>query len=110
MNREWIKIVVAAMFEVGWGIGLKHANNIVEWVLTVVAIVVSFYLLIKATQKLAVGTAYAVFVGLGTTGTVLMDTLLFGANLSSIKLFFIGLLLFGVISLKLVSDNKKGAH
>src|ERR1700740_112209 len=78
MNKQWLSVVIAAFFEVGWVIGLKHAGNALEWIGTAIAIFVSFYLLIKAGESLPVGTVYAVFVGLGTAGTVCADSLLFG--------------------------------
>ena len=73
MTKEWLKIVVAACFEVLWVIGLKYADDVWSWLGTVIAIVVSFYILIAAGKHLPVGTVYAVFVGLGTAGTVLSD-------------------------------------
>lgn len=74
MNRSWISIVVAAVFEVTWVVGLKYASTPLEWIGTAGAIGLSFYLMIKAGEKIPVGTVYAVFVGLGTIGTVCVDT------------------------------------
>lgn len=108
MNRSWIEIIIAAFFEVGWVVGLKHSENWLHWLGTMIAIIVSFYLLIKATQKLPVGTAYAVFVGLGTTGTVLLDAILFKESLFPLKFIFVALLLVGVIGLKMLTDQKEG--
>lgn len=109
MNKGWIKIVVAALFEIGWVIGLKHASGFGEWSVTVLAIAASFYLLVTGSRYLPVGTAYAVFVGLGTTGTVLAEILLFGEPFLWSKIIFILLLLSGVIGLKLVTNEKKEA-
>ena len=64
-----------SFFEVIWVIGLKHANTFLTWTGTIIAIIISFYLLIMAGKKLPVGTAYAVFVGLGTAGTVISEIL-----------------------------------
>ncbi|KMY52707.1 multidrug resistance protein SMR [Bacillus sp. FJAT-27231] len=108
MNKEWIKIFVAACFEVLWVVGLKHADNPWEWAGTVVAIIVSFYLLIAAGNKLPVGTVYAVFVGLGTAGTVLSEIIFFGEPVKIAKLLLIVVLLVGVVGLKLVTDEKEG--
>ena len=108
MNKYWLMIVGASFFEVGWVIGLKHSQTIGQYALTLVGIILSFYYLIKATQHLSVGTAYAVFVGLGTLGTVLMDTVLFDAPVTGLKLMFIGLLMLGVIGLKLLADHPQG--
>jgi paired small multidrug resistance pump len=103
--KDWWKIIVAAVFEVGWVIGLKHADGVLEWLGTAVAIYVSFYLLIVAGRTLPVGTAYAVFVGLGAAGTVIAEIILFGAQVNPAKLALIAVLLAGVIGLKLVTDE-----
>lgn len=107
MNRSWLSIVIAAVFEVMWVIGLKHATSPIEWAGTVIAIFVSFYLMIKAGEKLPVGTVYAVFVGLGTTGTILVDAFIFKQPVSVMTIVFLGILLIGVMGLKLSSDSKK---
>lgn len=107
MNKTWISVIVAAMFEVAWVIGLKHAGNVWEWSGTIIAIYISFYSMIKAARSLPVGTVYAVFVGLGTAGTVAADILLFDADMSVSKAGLVGLLLLGVIGLKLLSKTKK---
>lgn len=107
MNRSWLSIIVAAIFEVMWVIGLKHASTTLEWLGTLVAIFISFYLMIKAGEKLPVGTVYAVFVGLGTTGTILVDALVFKQPINAMTIIFLMILLVGVIGLKLSSDGKK---
>lgn len=91
----------------GWVIGLKHADSVLEWGGTLIAIIISFYLLIMAGRDLAVGTIYAVFVGLGTAGTVLAEMILFDAPVISVKLALIVLLLSGVTSLKMLSNQKE---
>lgn len=105
MNRSWLSIVIAAIFEVMWVIGLKHASNPLEWLITVIAIFISFYLMIKAGETLPVGTVYAVFVGLGTTGTILVDTFFFKQPISLMTIVFLAILLIGVMGLKLSSDS-----
>ncbi|MBP2638850.1 MAG: cation/cationic drug transporter [Firmicutes bacterium] len=107
MNKTWISVFIAAFFEVGWVIGLKHADGVLEWGGTLIAIIISFYLMIMAGRDLAVGTVYAVFVGLGTAGTVLAEILLFDALVIPAKLALIVLLLSGVISLKMLSNQKE---
>jgi paired small multidrug resistance pump len=107
MNKTWLSIIIAAIFEVGWVVGLKHAGNLWEWGGTAIAIFISFYLMIMASRSLPVGTVYAVFVGLGTAGTVIAEVLLFGAKVHALKIAFIGLLLIGVIGLKLLSKEKE---
>lgn len=105
MNKQWGSVMIAACFEVGWVIGLKHAANGLAWIGTGLAIFVSFYLLIKAGERLPVGTVYAVFVGLGTAGTVCADSLLFGEPWKLAKMVCIAVLLAGVIGLKLVTGE-----
>lgn len=107
MNLNWLKVILAAVFEVVWVIGLKHADNSLEWTITVIAIIISFTVMIMAGRKLPVGTVYAVFVGLGTVGTVLSDILLFNEPLKIEKLILVGVLLAGVIGLKLVTPDAK---
>ncbi|MBB4823404.1 paired small multidrug resistance pump [Sporosarcina luteola] len=103
----WFLVVVAAMFEVGWATGLKYADNGLTWTLTVVAIVVSFGTLIIASTRLPAATVYAVFVGLGTLGTVAVDIIFFGAAVNVGVILFVLLLLVGVLGLKSVTSNKK---
>ncbi|MDT8862453.1 multidrug efflux SMR transporter [Alkalihalobacillus sp. MEB130] len=106
MNREWIKVFVAVFFEVLWVIGLKHAHDFWTWTGTAISIIISFYIMIMAGRKLPVGTVYAVFVGLGTAGTVISEILFFGEPFNVEKIFMIFLLLTGVIGLKLVTKEK----
>lgn len=105
MNLQWMKVFFAAFFEVFWVIGLKHADSAWEWAGTVVSIAVSFYALIAAGDKLPVGTVYAVFVGLGTAGTVISEILFFGEPFDTAKILLIGVLLIGVIGLKFVTKD-----
>jgi paired small multidrug resistance pump len=105
MNKDWVKVFVAALFEVFWVIGLKHADSFLTWTGTVISIVISFYVMIMAGRKLPVGTVYAVFVGLGTAGTVLSEILFFGEPFKIEKVLLILLLLAGVIGLKLVTKD-----
>ncbi len=107
MNKVWLSVVIAALFEVSWVIGLKHADSVWEWGGTLIAIIISFYLLIMAGWDFAVGTVYAVFVGLGTAGTVLAEIILFDAPVIPAKLALIVLLLSGVISLKMQSQRRE---
>ena len=106
MNMNWIKVFIAAFFEVLWVIGLKHADDFWTWGGTVVSIIVSFYLMIMAGRKLPVGTVYAVFVGIGTAGTVLSDILFFGEPFKVEKILLIVILLAGVIGLKVVTIDE----
>ncbi|MEN2443133.1 MULTISPECIES: multidrug efflux SMR transporter [Bacillus] len=104
---KWGNVLIAAVFEVGWVMGLKYAGSILEWSATIVCIVVSFYLLLKATTVLPVGTLYAVFTGLGTAGTVIVGMVM-GEPVHLVKLLLIMVLLSGVLGLKLTTGEKKG--
>ena len=112
MNANWLKVIVAALFEVCWVMGLKHADDVWAWVGTIIAIFISFYVMIMAGRKLPVGTVYAVFVGLGTAGTVLSEILFFGEPFKMSKILLILLLLAGVMGLKVVTPDtgKKGGE
>jgi paired small multidrug resistance pump len=111
MSRNWIFVFVGSFFEVVWVSGLKHSVTMVAWVGTIAAIYISFHLIIQASRKLPIGTVYAVFTGLGTAGTVLIEMLVFGEPFKLLKLLLIGLLLLGVFGLKMVTQEpgKKGA-
>lgn len=105
MSRSWVLVVVGAFFEVLWVIGLKHSANVISWIGTSIAIAVSLALIIRASFKLPVGTVYAVFTGLGTTLTVLVEMLVFGEPFKALKLLLIFILLACVLGLKLVTKE-----
>lgn len=105
MNRYWILLALAGLCEVGWVSGLKHANGAFEWLLTAVAIALSFWGLLAASNKLPVGTVYAVFTGIGAAGTVLAESLIFGLPFSAAKLGLIALLIAGIAGLKWTADT-----
>src|SRR5699024_389382 len=106
MRKYWVTLFVAAVLEVFWVIGLAHAYDVWTWIVTLILIVVSNYLMIMVAQKLAAGTVYTVFVGLGAGGTVIADMLFFGEVFKWVKILLITALLFGVIGLKLVTDKE----
>ncbi|MGE4273303.1 MAG: multidrug efflux SMR transporter [Desulfitobacterium sp.] len=107
MNKHWVRLFVAAFLEVFWVIGLAHAYDFWTWIGTIVALIISNYLMITAAQVLPAGTAYAVFVGLGTAGTVISEILFFGEPFKWEKIILIALLFIGVIGLKSVTDSKE---
>ncbi|CAN7639219.1 DMT family transporter [Paenibacillus sp. LjRoot56] len=109
MNRYWIYIFVGVIFEVVWVTGLKHSDTTWTWIATAIAIYISFHLVISASTKLPVGTVYAVFTGMGTAGTVIVEMLFFGEPFQFLKVFLILLLLSGVFGLKFVTNGEKGA-
>ncbi|MBM7600592.1 paired small multidrug resistance pump [Virgibacillus halotolerans] len=105
----WLYVLFAAIVEVFWVIGLKYSDSPIEWIGTFIVIVLSFYFVIKACEKLPAGTVYAVFTGSGAAAIVLIDFLLFGADFSIAKLFFIGLIIIGVVGIKMTTPDEKTA-
>jgi quaternary ammonium compound-resistance protein SugE len=100
----WVILVIAGLFEVGWAIGLKYTEGFSRlWpsVGTVVAMVISVVLLGWAMRSLPVGTAYAVWTGIGAVGTVALGIVLFGEPATLARLVCVGLILAGIVGLKL---------
>lgn len=106
MNTNWLKVFIAAFLEIFWVIGLAHAYDFWTWTGTIITLIISNYLMITAAQVLPAGTVYAVFVGLGTAGTVFAEILFFEEPFDCRKILLIGLLLVGVIGLKMITENK----
>lgn len=106
MNKEWVRLLIGAFFEVLWVIGIKYSTSWWSMGLTAILIFSSFYMLIKVGETLPVGTAYAVFVGLGTAGTVIVGMVFFGESFNLIKSVLILTLLSGVLGLKLLAGEK----
>lgn len=106
MNKHWNKVFIAAFLEVFWVIGLAHSYDVWTWTGTVIALVVSNYLMITAGQVLPAGTVYSVFVGLGAAGTVISEILFFGETFKWEKILLILILLIGVFGLKAVTGDK----
>lgn len=103
----WIYVLFAAIVEVFWVIGLRYSESIWEWAGTTFMIILSFYLIIKACEKLPSGTVYAVFTGSGAAAIVLIDVLFFKTPFTSIQGLCIGLIIIGVIGIKLTTDEKE---
>lgn len=100
----WAILFLAGLFEVGWAIGLKYSQGFTRlWptLWTVLAMVVSLWLLGLALKVLPVGTAYSVWVGVGTVGTVLLGIILFGEPANAARLISIAFIVAGLIGLKL---------
>ncbi|WP_313312414.1 quaternary ammonium compound efflux SMR transporter SugE [Pulveribacter sp.] len=102
----WVLLVVAGLFEIGWAIGLRYTEGVTRlWpsVGTVVAMTVSVGLLGLAMRTLPVGTAYAVWTGIGALGTVALGIVLFGEPATVARLACAGLILAGIVGLKLTA-------
>ena len=102
----WGMLVLAGLFEVAWAIGLKYTEGYTRlWptVGTVAAMIISLALLGAAMKTLPVGTSYAVWVGVGAVGTAILGIVLFGESASAGRLVSLGLILAGIIGLKLAT-------
>ena len=103
----WVILAVAGLLEIGWAIGLKYTDGFTRpgpTVATVAAMMASMVLLGLAMRTLPVGTAYAVWTGIGTVGTVLLGMFLFGESAQPIRLLFIAMIVGGIVGLKLVTS------
>lgn len=103
---NWIILVLAGLFEVGWAIGLKYTDGFTRpWptVGTVIAMVISLGLLGIAMKSLPVGTAYAIWVGVGAVGTAILGIILLGEPATPGRLVSLALIVAGIIGLKLAS-------
>ena len=106
MNIGWLKILLAVICELIWVTGLKYANLPWEWGATGLSLIGSSYFLITAGNTLPVGTAYSVFVGLGSLGTILIESLVFHVIPSFWQIVFIVILVAGIIGLKLLNEQR----
>ncbi|BCH27951.1 multidrug SMR transporter [Mesorhizobium sp. L-8-10] len=102
----WTYLFFAGLFEIGWAIGLKYTDGFTRpmpTVLTVVSMIISLGLLGLALKTLPVGTAYAIWTGIGTVGTALLGIFLLGEPATAVRLACIALIVAGIVGLKLVA-------
>ena len=102
----WIYLAVAGLFEIGWAIGLKYSHGFsrpVPSLLTVASMVMSVWLLSIAMKSIPVGTAYAVWTGIGAIGVAILGMVLFGESREVARLVCLFLIIVGILGLKLVS-------
>ena len=105
-DMAWVYLFFAGLFEVGWAIGLKYTEGftrLVPSVLTVAAMILSLGLLGLALKTLPVGTSYAVWTGVGAVGTAALGIYLFAEPATVARLVSIGLIVAGIVGLKIVS-------
>ena len=101
----WLLLLLAGLFEVAWAIGLKYTDGFTRplpTVLTAGSMLVSIVLLGLAVKTLLMGTAYAIWTGIGTVGTAVLGIILFGEPATVLRLLCIGLIVAGIVGLKLV--------
>lgn len=106
---SWYVLVLAGVFEVGWAIGLEYSDGLTEpmpTLGTVVALGISMVLLAQAVKTLPIGTAYAVWTGIGAVGTASLGIVLFDEPVSVARLGFIGLIVVGIVGLHLASAGQ----
>jgi quaternary ammonium compound-resistance protein SugE len=102
----WVLLVIAGLLEVGWAIGLKYTEGFTRlWpsVGTLLAMVLSVVLLGLAMKSLPVGTAYAVWVGVGAVGTVILGIILFAEPVNMLRIVSVALIIAGIVGLKLAT-------
>ena len=104
----WILLIVAGLFECGWAIGLKYTEGFTRlWpsVFTVISMAISLFLLSRAIREIPLGTAYAVWTGIGAAGVAILGIVLFEESRDAARLVCIGLIVAGVVGLKLFGGS-----
>ena len=102
----WINLFIAGIFEIVWAISLKYAHGFTRLtpsVITIAGMLASFYFLAQATKTLPIGTAYAVWTGIGAAGTLILGIILFQEPVTTVRLLCISLILIGIIGLKVTA-------
>ena len=105
---SWIILIIAGLLEIGWAVGLKYTEGftrLVPTLGTLAAMVASMGLLGIAVRHLPIGTAYPIWTGIGTVGTVIVGILLLGESASPVRLLCVFLIIAGILGLKLVSSS-----
>jgi quaternary ammonium compound-resistance protein SugE len=104
----WIYILIASIFEISWAVGLKYSDgftNLYATIFTIVTMLLSFIFLSQGVKELPIGTAYAVWTGIGAAGTTIYGILFFDEPKSLIRILFIFLIVVGIVGLKLTAKN-----
>ncbi|MFZ2865534.1 MAG: quaternary ammonium compound efflux SMR transporter SugE [Ignavibacteriaceae bacterium] len=104
----WLILFIAGLFEVAWAIGLKYSEGFSKlWpsVFTIASMIISMGMLAYSIKHLPVGTAYAIWTGIGAIGTAILGMILFGESKELIRIFFIFLIVVGIVGLKVFSDD-----
>lgn len=109
MNKAWTYVIIGGFLEVFWALCLKKSNgftNLGYTAITIILVVISFYLFSKGMTLLPSGIAYTVFTGIGAIGTIVFGILILGESVSLQKTIFSCLLLIGIIGLKINSKEE----
>ena len=105
---NWIYLVIAGLLEIGWAIGLKYTEGwtrLLPSLLTAAMMIASFYFLSLAVKTLPIGTAYAVWTGIGTVGAAILGMVIFGESREAGKIICILLIVAGIAGLKLTATQ-----
>lgn len=106
MSTNWVILIIAGLFEIFWAIGLKYTDGfskLIPSLFTIISMLISIWLLSISLKTLPLGTAYAVWVGIGTVGTVIAGIILFGDSVNSIRIISILLIILGIVGLKITT-------
>lgn len=104
--QAWIMLGLAGLLEIVWAVGLKYADGFTKPVpsaLTIAAMIASMWLLAQAARELPIGTAYAVWTGIGAVGAALLGMMLFNESANVVRLACIGLIVAGILGLRMTS-------
>lgn len=105
---QWFVLFIAGLFEVAWAIGLKYTDGFSKlWpsVFTIICMIISMGLLAYSVKHLPVGTAYAIWTGIGAAGTAVLGMILFNESKELVRIFFIFLIIVGIVGLKIFSGQ-----
>lgn len=109
ISMAWVYLVIAGLLETGWAIGLKYTDGFrrpVPSILTIIAIAASMILLAIAARTIPIGTAYAIWVGIGAVGAVILGIILFDEPRDVGRMLFVGLLIVSLVGLKLTTRTE----
>ncbi|MBY0565373.1 MAG: quaternary ammonium compound efflux SMR transporter SugE [Hyphomonadaceae bacterium] len=106
--NAWVLLVLAGLFEIVWAVGLKYADGFTKPLpsaITIIAMIASIYLLAQAARALPIGSAYAVWTGIGTVGAALLGMMLFSESANAVRLGSIALIVIGIAGVRLSTPS-----
>lgn len=109
MNKNWLYVIVGGIFEIFWVLCLKKSegfSNLSFSIMTIILVIVSFYLFALGMENLPTGIAYTVFTGIGAVGTIVFGIVFLNESISTFKILFSVLLIIGILGLKMTSKEE----
>ncbi|OCF96117.1 DMT family transporter [Gilliamella sp. wkB308] len=100
INKEWGFVILTCFFELCWILGFSVATEYWHWIIIITLIIVDFTFLTNACKTIPTGTVYAIFSGVGAVEATIIDMVLFGKEIKMMQLFFVALIIIGVVQLK----------